>query len=184
MGKKYLETKANTLESAILGVWKEAVKVTETNKNDKSDDGEGLDAVQPKAVKKKFKDRKDTDIDNDGDTDSSDKFLHKRRKAISKAIAKDEAKKESFEVGTDSYRDHTVGVTPGENAEWVDAARFKVSSMKRALAKVWGLDEKKTDETYMTAHKKKKDEAVKKGGKTETGGEVAEVEIDPKLKDK
>jgi len=64
------------------------------------------------------------------------------------------------------------------------AQEFKVSSMKRALAKVWGLDEKKTDETYMTAHKKKKDEAVKKGGKTETGGEVAEVEIDPKLKDK
>jgi len=58
----------------------------ETNKNDKSDDGEGMDAVQPKAVKKKFKDRKDKDIDNDGDVDDSDKFLHKRRKAISKAV--------------------------------------------------------------------------------------------------
>ena len=30
-------------------------QMAETNKNDKSDDGEGLDAVQPKAVKKKFK---------------------------------------------------------------------------------------------------------------------------------
>ena len=69
----------------------------EDNTNDKSDDGEGLDKVQPKAVKKKFKDRKDKDIDNDGDVDSSDKFLHKKRKAISKAIDKKEnVKKETF----------------------------------------------------------------------------------------
>ncbi len=66
----------------------------ETNKNDKSDDGDGLDAVQPDAVKKKFKDRKDKDIDNDGDVDDSDKFLHKRRKAISKAM-KSESLKET-----------------------------------------------------------------------------------------
>ena len=45
-----------------------------------------MDKVNPVAVKKKFKDRKDKDIDNDGDVDSSDKYLHKRRKAISKAI--------------------------------------------------------------------------------------------------
>ena len=45
-----------------------------------------LDKVNPVAVKKKFKDRKDKDIDNDGDVDDSDRFLHKRRKAISKAI--------------------------------------------------------------------------------------------------
>ena len=31
-----------------------AIMMGETNKNDKSDDGDGLDAVQPKAVKKKF----------------------------------------------------------------------------------------------------------------------------------
>ena len=62
----------------------------EDNTNDKSDDGDGLDKVQPKAVKKKFKDRKDKDIDNDGDVDDSDKFLHKRRKAVSKAVSKEE----------------------------------------------------------------------------------------------
>ena len=45
-----------------------------------------LDKVNPTAVKKKFDDRKDKDIDNDGDVDDSDKFLHKRRKAVSKAI--------------------------------------------------------------------------------------------------
>jgi len=83
------------IEAAKMGKVKSLVDTikdmfykTETNKNDKSDDGDGLDAVQPKAVKKKFKDRKDKDIDNDGDVDDSDKFLHKRRKAISKAVGK------------------------------------------------------------------------------------------------
>ena len=70
----------------IMKKFKPKVMKSETNKNDKSDDGDGLDAVQPDAVKKKFDDRKDKDIDNDGDVDSSDKFLHKRRKAVSKAI--------------------------------------------------------------------------------------------------
>ena len=92
MGKRYLEIKEKSLESSVFnilhGIQEETIE--ETNKNDKSDDGEGLDAVQPKAVKKKFKDRKDKDVDNDGDVDDSDKFLHKRRKAVSKAMAKEE----------------------------------------------------------------------------------------------
>jgi len=70
----------------IMKKFRPKVMKTETNKNDKSDDGDGLDAVQPDAVKKKFKDRKDKDIDNDGDVDDSDRFLHKRRKAISKSM--------------------------------------------------------------------------------------------------
>ena len=45
-----------------------------------------LDPVDDKANDKKFKDRKDKDIDNDGDVDSSDKFLHKKRKAIDNEI--------------------------------------------------------------------------------------------------
>ena len=54
---------------------------------------EELDPVNKKAVKKKFDDRKDKDIDNDGDVDSTDKYLHKRRKAISKEINEKEPKK-------------------------------------------------------------------------------------------
>ena len=44
--------------------------------------GESLDPVG----------QEDADIDNDGDTDKSDKYLHKRRKAIGKAIAKKNVK--------------------------------------------------------------------------------------------
>jgi hypothetical protein len=224
MGKKYLETKSQSLESSILGVWAEAAKkVAETNKNNKSDDGEGLDAVQPKAVKKKFDDRKDKDIDNDGDTDDSDEYLHNRRKTVSKAVkgegnafgmalkaAKDKGEKtfvvagkkydvqeeddldEGFgvakdipamEIGTDRYRDYALDVTPGEtDPEWVQARDFKVASMKEALAKVWGLDEKKLDKTSKEGYDEE-DEELKpvKGSKTMTGGKVAKVDTKPKI---
>jgi len=47
---------------------------------------EAMDPVNKKELKGKHTDRKDKDLDNDGDADSSDKYLHKRRKAISKAM--------------------------------------------------------------------------------------------------
>ena len=79
-----------TIKQVVEGYHKK--KKMEDASNDKSDDGEGIDKVDPKAVKKKFKDLKDKDLDNDGDTDSTDKYLHKRRKAISKAVDKEEQK--------------------------------------------------------------------------------------------
>ena len=75
---------AVTLPKAPWDKKKEGVE--EDASNDTSDDGAGLDKADPKAAKKKFKDRKDKDIDNDGDVDSSDEYLHKRRKAISKNV--------------------------------------------------------------------------------------------------
>jgi hypothetical protein len=277
MGKKYLETKSQSLESSILGVWAEAAKKQE-----------GLDAVNPKALKKKFDDRKDKDIDNDGDTDDSDEYLHNRRKTVSKAVkgkvkdegnafgmalkaAKDKGEKTfvvagkkydvqeesdldeadagnkeavkkainmvksimkvkkkkpedaysdwekstifgpklkamvkqavmkeaadldeglgvakdipAMEVGTDRYRDYALDVTPGEtDPEWVQARDFKVASMKEALAKVWGLDEKTLDKTSKEGYDEE-DEELKpvKGSKTMTGGKVAKVDTKPKI---
>jgi len=168
--KFYMETKNNTLESAILDVWKNAAEnnmsgeqsyelgtdryrehtqsitpgqqteevVVETNKNDKSDDGDGLDAVQPKAVKKKFADRKDKDIDNDGDTDDSDEFMHKKRKAISKAMDKD--KKEDVKESVSNLRDTIINmwteassaVNPKEREELDKAPEKTAKKMKRA----------------------------------------------------
>jgi len=130
---------------------------TETNKNNKSDDGDGMDAVQPKAVKKKFKDRKDKDIDNDGDVDDSDKFLHKRRKAVSKAV-----KGESIE------RYHET----------------KKGSLRDAVLQMWGekhtpdhKEDEKNEKKSLT--KEKKDGSVKK--MTDTGKEVTPVETSVKM---
>jgi hypothetical protein len=53
-----------------------------------------LDPVNKKELKKDFDDRKDKDIDNDGDVDDSDEYLHKRRQAITKAVEKDSDKAE------------------------------------------------------------------------------------------
>ena len=79
---------------------------SEDASNNKSDDGEGLDKADPKAAKKKFKDRKDKDIDNDGDVDSSDKFLHKKRKAISKAIdKKEDASEIKYDARSKSFKE-------------------------------------------------------------------------------
>lgn len=47
-----------------------------------------LDPVDQKALKGSHADRKDKDIDNDGDSDKTDEYLHNRRKAVKKAIAK------------------------------------------------------------------------------------------------
>ena len=55
---------------------------------DKDDDGDGMDPVG----------KEDGDIDNDGDKDSSDKFLAKKRKAIGKAMSKDGGGKEPVDT--------------------------------------------------------------------------------------
>ena len=131
---------------------------TETNKNNKSDDGDGLDAVQPKAVKKKFKDRKDKDIDNDGDVDDSDKFLHKRRKAVSKAI---NSQKESI------VRYHET----------------KKGSLRDAVLQMWGekhtpdhKEEEKNEKKTLTKEKKNGTKNM-----TDTGKEVTPVETSVKM---
>ena len=144
-GKGY---KADTMDDHLrmkkMGYGHDKPEMKETNKNDKSDDGEGMDAVQPKAVKKKFTNRKDKDIDNDGDVDSSDEYLHKRRKAVSKAIAKEEneldeilpaiarvvakplikkvaksiaSKSEAFEYGTPEATQNSLNMTPGQSTD-------------------------------------------------------------------
>jgi len=52
--------------------------------------------------------KEDDDIDNDGDVDSSDKYLHNRRKAIGKAMMKKEAVEELDELSHDTLRSYRM----------------------------------------------------------------------------
>ena len=63
-------------------------KIKELEQKEELEVEEGLDPVNHKELSGKHSERKDKDIDNDGDVDTSDKYLHKRRKAIGKAIKK------------------------------------------------------------------------------------------------
>jgi len=118
-----------------------------------------LDPVNKKALKKDFDDRKDKDIDNDGDVDSSDKYLAKRRKAVSKAIAKEETDLDVVEDTMAKVRE------------------FKIQDMKAALADIWGMEEGKNP------FKKEEEEkpVITKGGKTLTGKKPAEIDVKPKI---
>ena len=68
---------------SIWAAWQE-VQEKKAPVTDKDDDGEGMDPVG----------KADGDIDNDGDKDSSDKYLAKRRKAIGKAMKKEEVEED------------------------------------------------------------------------------------------
>ena len=141
-----------------------------------------LDAVNPVAVKKKFDDRKDKDIDNDGDVDSSDKYLHKRRKAVSQAI-KGEAKngkKDSVEINPkiDDMREKVQ--VPDKMTKKLDKI---VKSLKKSvkghakqaqtIGKLASMDKPDVNEKHMGPHvstgrkmtdaEMKKREDIKKG---------------------
>ena len=195
---KYLKSKSGSLENSILSVWSEAAKKegnafgmalqAAKENGDKKFTVNGktydvkteMDKVNKVALGKKFKDRKDKDIDNDGDVDSSDKYLHKRRKTVSKAISK-----ENFEVGTKARRDHTIETTPGQSKEdfekQVEVMHKKKNSMREALAKMWGIEEKNNKNPF---DKKEDKKYNKKEGKTLTGKPETKIEVEPKMEKK
>jgi len=167
MGYTHDDPKKKEDPSHSVVIKSQKKKMKEDNTNDKSDDGEGLDKVQPKALKKKFKDRKDKDIDNDGDVDDSDRYLHRRRKAVSKAIKKEESIS--------------------------DIQGNKNLSMREALAKIWKTDAGKSyfegfasdaqrraafAQGYKAKGKDKKEQVKEK---TLTGKKETKVEINPKV---
>lgn len=110
--------------------------------------------------------QEDGDIDNDGDEDETDSYLHKRRKVIGKAIAK---KKGGKEVKEDFLIDGATGTTSteGQNPKKIDIKSPKDKSYPVTLfpdMKEQFIEEKaksKAQQRFMAMVYKKK----KKGGK-------------------
>ena len=75
---------------------------------------EALDPVDAKALKGSHADRKDKDIDNDGDVDKSDKYLHNRRKAVKKAMKEATKVKENDDNDDDDMEDDEDEMTDAQ----------------------------------------------------------------------
>jgi predicted small metal-binding protein len=97
---------------------------------------EKMDPVDQKALKGKHSDRKDKDIDNDGDVDSSDEYLHKRRKAVSKAM------KEEVELDEKVAAYDKNGKVVGLYRNMADAKRLKPNHTYKIHKEEVELDEK------------------------------------------
>ena len=79
---------AHTLNQRLTGLYEDIGHVL----NRYYDIDEALDKVDKDKVEPEddFEDREDKDIDNDGDSDESDEYIHNKRKAITKAVKKEE----------------------------------------------------------------------------------------------
>ena len=156
--KKYFETKKGSIEEI-------ASKLVESK----------LDPVNKDAVKKKFDDRKDKDIDNDGDTDSTDKYLHKRRAAISKATeAVSPAQQAAIAISKKERgeKPKNEAVTQDDHGEKQNAKKVKDYT-----------DPKKGEKKPFKALRAET-KIIKLGdkGKTDTGKTAAVIDVEPSAK--
>ena len=124
-----------------------------------------LDPVNKKALKKDFDDRKDKDLDNDGDVDDSDEYLHKRRKAVSKAMkSEDDAetaeKEQEKEISDKEDESKKKKVGKSEKQTKVDV---NPSIEEEKGEEMTSAEMEKRDE-IMKSLEKRKDEFVKKYG--------------------
>jgi len=91
-----------------------------------------MDPVDKKELKKNFKSRDDKDIDNDGDVDDSDEYLHTRRKAVKKSMKKDNGDDDSVKVNESDGRDPRYAAMRNFNMRAKELAKQAVAREKEA----------------------------------------------------
>jgi len=200
MGKKYLDTKKNTLEASILDVWKEAAKLNEY-KTKLGEKRRVAGGDMRRTENKKFKEstlQGDEIGEATGKEIAAKMMKDKSMKAFASKVAKMKTvtrndlekllpdyisggditkvlQKENYEIGKD-YGDHTRDITPGQSNQdfnkMVGVMQKKNMSMREALAKVWGMDEGKNPFKKEDKHK------------TMTGKPTTKIEVDPDIEDK
>jgi len=210
MGKKYLETKKDSLESSVLGVWKTAIEEGEAIK----------DAAQMIKKEPKLDEKHDTHVDPkdrdelDGSKNATGKGGAETAKKMKRAQEPEpgqmaeaqsgdkEAYKKFFNAALKKFKVGSPAELKGDqkkkfydyiDANWegdnekAEAAmsqvrEFKAQHMRAALAQVWGIDEHKGDKPHKHPHEEDEKEVVK-DGKTATGKKAAVIDLKPKIKD-
>jgi len=117
-------------------------------------------------------------------------------KKVAKSIS---SKSEAFEYGTPEATQNSLNMTPGQSTqEWdeqVGLMHKKHSTMREALAKMWGMEEghnpfQKEEKVPKGYHKMpdgsimKDSDMDKKENKTMTGKPMTKVDVDPDVKEK
>jgi len=213
MGQKYFETKQGSLEAVSTKIAQEQPTIKKQEPNVKLERktyfenkpgsledlaskvvSEGLDPVNKVAVKKDFADRKDKDIDNDGDTDSTDKYLHKRRQAISKAVKEDLNKKDEPKVkkiigklkkASDAHAGQAKDLQKAMTED--DMGKFhkmqKDGKSAEQIAKALDIDVKSTKKLMDSVRPDDKGEIINKKKHDAYGGSKGETKpVDPEPK--
>ena len=183
----YLKNKKGSLESSIISVWKEAAsKVKEGSK-------EEYQKFFNSALKK-FKIDSPADLKTDADKKKFFNYVDKnytgeKDEQVTRHIESlrpSKMKAENYGVGTKERRDHTIETTPGQSKEdfekQVDVMHKKKNSMREALAKMWGIEEKNNKNPFDNVKEKKYN--GKKEGKTMTGKPETKVEVEPEVNEK
>ena len=162
----------------IQSLWQEVVL----------DEKKKLDPVDKKELSKDYDDRDDKDIDNDGDTDKSDEYLHNRRKTIKKAMAKEDID-EFLNSLSEEQLDEVSAKLARKAAASSAAKSFEYGSSAYGPGTDKEMDrlDKKADKARAHVQKRQGDKGVKKVDKM-TGkliyGRNEAVDIDTKSVDK